>query len=222
MEESKDLICGVDRQLIETLLILIRDNYNKADRATFFLEQRTGIINVQGIANLRDVLSHLVTLLKPDTPAEKKAEQLANAEEHLRRAIIEPYETANNDLLIRFDELYFNYKRNLLPVKDRHLVLQSAPNIISIEASLREFGELYTKGRSGKGKNIWTREWESGLTSFIDAFELLSALYIQLEGHWNNYEQIMRDRRSTWWAILSIAATIITFILGFIIAWLIK
>jgi hypothetical protein len=157
-QSSQDLICGVERKLVESFLTLIRDNYREADKATFFLEQRTGIVNVQGIANVRDVLSHLVTLLNPDTPPEKKAEQLANAEEHLRRAIIEPYELALNDLLIKFNELYFNYKERLLPVKDRHLLLQSAPNDVSIEATLKEVGELYVLGRSGKGKNFWSKE----------------------------------------------------------------
>jgi len=208
-------ICGVDQNLIEQFLLLIRDNYGAADKATFFLEQRTGIVNVQGIANVRDVLSHLVTLLNPTTEPEKRVAQLANAEEHLRRAIIEPYEIAVNELLIKFNELYFRYKRDLLPIKDRHLTLQSAPNAVSVDASLKKIAALYASGRSGKGKNIWSAEWEVGVKSFIDAYEALAALYAELEGHWNNYVQIRRDRKSTLLAAWGIIATIITFILGY-------
>ncbi len=215
--DSKDLICGVDRKLIEEFLLLIQNNYKEADKATFFLEQRTGIVNVQSIANVRDVLSHLVTLLSPDTPDDKKEAQLANAEEHLRRAIIEPYETAVNDRLIKFNELYFNYRRKLLPVKHRHLILASAPNEVSIDASMKEIGELYTQGRTGKGKNIWTPEWERGVTGFIDAYEKLSALYAELEKHWNNYEQIKRDIKSTLLGKWGIIAEAVAFILGVLV-----
>ena len=210
---TRDLICGVDRGLIEDFLRLIQNNYKEADKATFFLEQRTGVVNVQGIANVRDVLSHLATLLSPDTPTEKKAAQLANAEEHLRRAIIEPYEVALNELLIKVNEFYFNYKRYLLPVKNKHLILASAPNEVSIDASLREIAALYSQGRKGKGKNIWTPEWEQGITGFIEAYENLSSLYADLEKHWNDYEQIARDKKSTLLGTWGIIAEGIAFIL---------
>ncbi len=83
---AADLICGVDRVVVERFLVLVRDNYKKADEATFFLEQRSGVMNVPSMANMRDVLSHLVTLLNHDTPNERREEQLATSEEHLRRA----------------------------------------------------------------------------------------------------------------------------------------
>jgi hypothetical protein len=36
--DELDLVCGVDRRLVEEFLALIRDNYRKADQATAFLE----------------------------------------------------------------------------------------------------------------------------------------------------------------------------------------
>src|SRR5947209_18289498 len=120
VDDDLSLVCGVPRLHVERFLLLIRDNYKKADKATFFLEQRSGIVNIQGITNMRDVLSHLVTLLDPATPDGKWEEQLGNAEEHLRRAIIEPYEIALNELTVKFEELYDRYRQLVLPIKDNH------------------------------------------------------------------------------------------------------
>ena len=163
---------------------------------------------------MRDVLSHLVTLLDPATPPDKWEEQLGNAEEHLRRAIIEPYEIALNELTVKFEELYEKYKQQVLPVKDKHTVLRNAPNSVSIEATLQKIRENTSNGRYGKAKNLWNPEWEAGVTSFIAAYDGLSSLYSSLEGHWNDYEQIRRDRKSTYFHITAITIGI----LGILIA----
>jgi len=91
-----DKILGVDATLIERFLVLFRDNYREVDLATLFLEQSEGISNAQGFLNVRDAMSHFVTALSMETPKEKRTEQLATCEEHLRRAILEPYETTLN------------------------------------------------------------------------------------------------------------------------------
>lgn len=219
-QNTEDYICGIRKEIVEKALILIRDNYRKADESCFFLEERAGINNVQAISNMRDAISHLVTLLDPNIDEVKREHQLANAEEHLRRAIIEPYEIAIDNLLVEFYKIYVPYKEELLPVKDRHPVLNSAPNHISVNARLKEFHDLTTKGRSGKGKNLWDTAWEEGVLGFVDAFEKLSALKADIETHWYSFQQIRRDRKTTALTIWGIVATIITFILGAIIAWL--
>jgi hypothetical protein len=210
-------ICGVDERLIVQFLKLIRDYYKKADKATFFLEQRTGLVNVPGIANIRDVFSHLVTLLDPNTADDQREAQVENAAEHLRRAIVEPYEMALNELTAeRFKNLYGRYKSSVIPVCARYPALNGAPNIVSVEARLREIETLAALGRAAKAENIWNPEWEKGVASFIEAFEKLSDLYQELEQHLNIYDQIMRDRKSTLINIASLAAGIGGFVLGII------
>ena len=188
-----DLICGVERKLVESFLELVRDNYRKADAANLFLEQRTGEANVYGIANLRDVLSHLATLLNPKTPAEKRPQQLTNAEEHLRRAIVEPYETALNKLTVQFDDLYEKYKRDVLPVQARFPGLQAAPNAGSVEAQLEEVRGLTSNGRLAKAKNLWNPEWEAGVTGFMDGYKKLSDLHRLIEEYCFKQAQLARD-----------------------------
>jgi len=194
-KRQSDLICGVDRELVERFLELVRDNYKKADAANLFLEQRTGEANVYGITNLRDVLSHLATLLSAKTPDEKRSEQLTNAEEHLRRAIVEPYETALNKLTVQFDDLYEKYKRDVVPVQDRFPGFSAAPNTSSIEAQLEDTRGLTSNGRLAKAKNLWDPEWEMGVTSFIDGYKKLSDLHRLLEEYCFKHEQLARDER---------------------------
>jgi hypothetical protein len=191
---AADLICGVDRALVESFLILVKDYYKRADMATFFLEQKSGIVNLQGITNVRDVLSHLVTMLSPDTPDDKRLEQLYNAEEHLRRSINEPYEIALNELLVKFSELYEAYKAQVLPIKESHFPLSNAPNSIQVEARLHEVQQLNSAGRASKAKNLWTAEWEDGVLSFTRAYELLTDLYRELEEYHHKAQQIERTR----------------------------
>jgi hypothetical protein len=107
-----------ERDLVLRFLALIRDSYKKAEKAAYFLERRAGVLNTCGMTNLRDVLSHLATLLDPATPARKRADQLASAEEHLRRAIIEPYEIGLASLTEKFTQDYETYRKDVLPVKD--------------------------------------------------------------------------------------------------------
>lgn len=192
-QDEPRLICGIEEAVVEDFLLLIRDNYNRADKAMFFLEQRSGILNLQAITNVRDVLSHLATMLNPKLSEEQRWEQLGNVEEHLRRAIIEPYEIALSDSMEKFGTVHAEYKRLVLPIKDQHPALQHAPNAVSIQASLRQIGDLAAKGRTGKGKNLWNQEWEEGVTSFVEAFDKLAAVHIELEGYLFKAQQIERE-----------------------------
>lgn len=248
--DEPGLVCGVDRQLVEEFLTLIRDNYRQADQATAFLEHRARVSNVHAFTNVRDVLSHLCTMLDPATPAERKRDQLNNAEEHLRRAILEPYEVGFSKLTSDFIDVYAKYKQFVEPLIDVHVPLNSAPTIAMVDSRLREIHDLAKKGRSAKGRNLWTPEWETGVASFIEAYDKLSTMKSELEGYFYKYERIKNDenassalakleasfqsasnkvsklegdlkgqtKRANNLAKLSIAATVITFLLAAILA----
>ena len=194
---QQNVICGIDQNLLETFLQLIRDNYKKADLAAFFLEQRTGIINVQGVTNIRDVLGHLATFLQPELTREFREEQIANAAEHLRRAVVEPYEVALSELVSQFATLYEKYKQNVLPGRDEHVGLSNAPTTSVIDARLEEINRLSREARRLNAQNIWDPEWDQGVEKFIAAFNKLSDLYSEIESYWYKFEQIERDLAKT-------------------------
>jgi len=111
-------LCGVDTKLIERFLVLIRDNYPKADRASFFLEEVAGKTYTFAMANLRDVLSHLATTLSEETDPKDWEAQIASAEEHFRRAIQEPYAVALGTLREKFNTVYSEYQKIEHSVRD--------------------------------------------------------------------------------------------------------
>jgi hypothetical protein len=191
---------------------MIRDNYRKADKAASFLEQRAGISKVCGVMNLRDAVSHLASLLDPKTNRDKWQDHLANAEEHLRRAIIEPYEIAINDLVVRFQELYGKYKERLLPVQDAHATLGAAPNTVRIEAVLREVEVLTSRAKEAKVLNSCNDEWEQGVAGLLEAYEKLHNLYSEVESYWHRFQQLKLNRRQWWlgvWALLATAVGVV-------------
>lgn len=209
----ENLICGVDRSLVERFLLMIRDNYQKADKAAYFLEQRAGISRVCGVMNLRDALSHLASLLNPKTKRDEWQDHLANAEEHLRRAIIEPYEIAINDLVVRFQELYVQYKERLLPVQDAHATLTAAPNAVRIEAVLREVEILTSRAKEAKVLNSWNDEWEQGVAGLPEAYEKLHSLYSEVELYWHRFQQLKLNRRQSWLGVWALLATVVSVVL---------
>jgi len=106
-------VCGVDRSVVERFLIMVREQLPQGDRSSFFLEEVAGTTYTLSMANLRDVLSHLATLLAEDTPPEEWEAQLASAEEHFRRAIQEPHAIALGVLRERFNSVYSRYQEIL-------------------------------------------------------------------------------------------------------------
>jgi len=169
-----------EKEIFFRFLILVRDNYRKADKAAHFLERRANVVNTASMANLRDVLSHMATLLDPRTPAARRSDQLASAEEHLRRAILEPYEIGLGDLTQRFGPIYDTYRGRVIALRETE-GFRTAPSRTEIENRLRDVDDLAERGKHAKGRNLWDEEWEDGVKALIEAFDQLSDLHREIE-----------------------------------------
>lgn len=179
--KGNELICGVKREIIETFLKLIRDYYRKADRASYFMEEQGHIMNTSAVANLRDVLSHLATLLDPSTPPEHHQAQLENSEEHLRRAILEPYLVVIGRERRELRRLLEQYEKEVIPAKKTYSSLAEAPEISPIKTREREVATLVAHGRTAKAMNLWNPRWEDGVGALIKAHPLLTKLTSDLD-----------------------------------------
>jgi hypothetical protein len=175
-----DHLSEQEKEIFFRFLILVRDNYRKADKAAHFLERRANVVNTASMANLRDVLSHMATLLDPNTPAAQRADQLANAEEHLRRAIIEPYEIGLGELTQKFGPVYDTYRGRVFPLRETE-GFRTAPDRTEIDNRLRDIDDLAEKGKYAKGRNLWDEQWEVGVEALIEAYDQLSALHREIE-----------------------------------------
>lgn len=206
----------MDHAVIERFLTLIRDNYPKADRASFFLEEVAGKTNVLVMANLRDVLSHLATTLSEETSPDEWGAQLASAEEHFRRAIQEPYAIALGNLRERFNSVHARYQKispQIQKSKGRGL-FATAPTPEVIQVQLRKIADLASEGRAAKRRNRIDSKWDDGVADCIEAFDKLELLTTQLSGYVHEYESIVESRRSKTWTIVGTVAGIVFAILS--------
>ena len=126
----------------------------------------------------------------------EKLDQLANAEEHLRRAVIESYERAVDLRSDRVLTLYDEYRERVLPVLETQSSLRGAPGAASLVESLRGINELRERGRAAKGLSQWDATWESGVENFITAFKRLKDLEATLEQHLARAKQSREVRRT--------------------------
>jgi hypothetical protein len=218
--QPEALVCGIRQPQLERFLTMIRDGYPKAELATCFLEERAGINNVPSMANVRDVLSHLATFLDPNISEEERANQLAHAEEHFRRAIMEPYQIAIEDIASKVADLYDKYKKCVLPARITHPSLRSAPNDLQINARLRDVRKHFDAGRLAKGRNRWDGPWEEGVKNFTLAFDELEDILQELERHCNTLDHSETAKKHTRLHLWGIIATVVAGILGIVVAYL--
>jgi hypothetical protein len=166
-----DEILGLETEVLERFLQFLVKEYPIADKANYYLErQRVSGINI-AITNQRDMLSHLVTLLTDrELTLEEKIGQVANAEEHLRRSVVETYAKAVAlETKTALDNLN-DYKRLVIP-HAKNPAFSTAPAISAILKDLEEIEKLRQVGRAAKSQNAWNEEWVKGLNSYSEAFE---------------------------------------------------
>lgn len=206
-------ICGVDQAVIERFLELIRDNYTKADRASFFLEEVAGKTHTLATANLRDVLSHLATTLSPDTLPEEWDAQLASAEEHFRRAIQEPYQIALGNLREKFNTVHSEYLKiypKITRLQPRGL-FASAPRAEAIQTQLRRIAELASEGRAAKRRNRIDSKWDDGVASCIEAYNELELLTTSLSTHVHEFTAMRDGSQGKYLSIVGVLLAIVFF-----------
>jgi hypothetical protein len=163
--------------LISRFLTLIRDYYRQADKAAYFLEHHAGKTHTLTMANLRDVLSHFATMLDPSTPADQRREQLASAEEHMRRAIIEPYQIALGTMSERCVRVQEEFNKKTRSLDDKRGQLRR----VAIEQKLAEIREDAEKGRFAKTVPLGSPRWDEGIAALINAYDGMATLHSQME-----------------------------------------
>lgn len=195
-EIYEPLILGVEYEVLIKFLKLFRDHYRKCEKATTFLEHRTDIPNIASIANQRDAVSHFKSALQPNVSREVREQQYATAEEHFRRAIIEPYETALRKKIDLLIPVVRQYRELVLPVKERYDTLNEFPDGEQLDDTFREIAKLRDGARTAKGKNIWDEVWEQGVEDYVLGFDLAHDLLNQLEDAVYRFQQIQKDEEA--------------------------
>jgi hypothetical protein len=213
---------GCDEEMLCAFLELLRDHYPIADKANYFLETKAGRSGINiAISNQRDALSHLVTFLNLHDDPKNQTAQLNNAEEHLRRSINEPYEVAVNLKIRDIETLYGRYKDKVMPLHFKGIDgFATARDEVSINAELREIGELRAFAKRTKGENLWNKSWEEGIKALIQAYERLIGLQDHMDEHLSRALHYAGERRHLHFDVAHIAFGVGGVVIGLVGSYL--
>ncbi|MGB5834988.1 MAG: hypothetical protein WBG92_23800 [Thiohalocapsa sp.] len=178
-------LADYEPDLLAEFLYLIKDKFQRADKAGFFLEQHVGVASSTiSVANQRDAISHFISFLsQPSSPEGSRKfqeQQIYAAEEHLRRATIEPYQYVVMEKLTLMEKLLADYEYFVLERRAKSSNT-SLPTRETIDASIGKVRDLYRQGREAKTRNRWDAEWEQGILCFIGAINEIEKLRKILE-----------------------------------------
>lgn len=188
-----DNLSPENKDILKKIFYLIKDKYPDVERANILCEERSGSKSAQALNNIRDTISHLRTVFENwDKPHEFKVKQLATIEEHLRRAIIEPYELASKKEIKLLHDNYTNYQNIVLPIIHKLNPLPLDAN--AIELRINTINTLMQDGRKAKSTNDWTPQWEEGCKAFDRAYEQAKQLNHILKEDIIRADKIIRDK----------------------------
>ena len=193
---EKDLIAGVEKEIIEKFLEVIGEKYPLVDKANYFLERQVGVSGINiAIANQRDFLSHLCTVVTDENlDYQGRRDQLSAAEEHMRRAIIETYQKAVSRKLNKFEELFKKYKEKVYRYIESFPELSSAPNDQMVKAAIRKIEDLRIIGRKAKTQNTWNLKFNEGVEALITAFKEIIDIEAEIEKYLDKAERILAKK----------------------------
>lgn len=176
----------------------------------FFLEERAGVTHTVAITNLRDVLSHLSTMLQGETDPERLADQVVHAEEHFRRAIQEPYAIALGGLREKYKPVYERYVKILAQINkaQKRGLFGGAPTQEAVEQRIRRISELASEGRAGKLHNQTDDLWDQAVASYGKAYDDLSSLMDQLSSRIHEFEATHHSQVGKRWSIVGTVGTV--------------
>jgi hypothetical protein len=225
MDEKSELIY-LDNGLIVRILKMIRDKYYSFDLGTYFLAD-LGYENAIGFHNIRDMLSHIRTAITENNglTLRQREDQLTLAEEHLRRALVEPYEIGAAEEFKKARELYEKLQDlvKFLRKGDKHFI--NGPADENITSQFRSIKKHLEVGRKKKAANLWNAEWEEAVFEFITVTKETQELIDVLQAEINLLTYSNVNKQSRIYFIWAMTATIlfgIVSVIGIVIPFLLK
>lgn len=92
-EDHQEVTTASENDIATKALAFLRSgNYEAVKQAIIYLETRSGQLQTDAFANLRDVLDHLVAAVQPGISEDELSQQIAETNEHLRRAVMHPFQ----------------------------------------------------------------------------------------------------------------------------------
>jgi hypothetical protein len=212
-------ISGVDNEIVNKIIKMIQEKYPQFNLGTYFLAT-LGYDNDIGFRNIRDMLTHINSAISKGLSFHDREIQIAYAEEHLRRALVEPYEVGASEEFKKTRELYDKFVVLVSSVrkKDKHFL--KAPAETQIIEQFHHIHLHMLKGREKKAANLWNSEWEQAIIEFMDATEEAQELNKKLEADielLSNLNLNRQSRRYFLWGLIATIFGVVISIVGIII-----
>lgn len=210
-EQNK--VYGIDIDIFDRFILLIKDEYAKVDEAIFVLENytKTSGINI-GVTNQRDVLSHFSTILNdPEMGRDKLIAHLNQSEEHLRRAKVESYEEAISLMIVSINKVVQSYNNIVLPLLPNES-MPRAPDSIEISSFFKTIRDTRIEARKLKGQNS-SEGAKKSIDYLFEIYEKIKEFEERLEHYIPIGSQIKENKKQKLIGIWAIIATFLVFAL---------
>ncbi len=212
--DKKTEIRGIQVDIIEKILMMIQEKFPAFNDGTYYMAAKFNLDNDIGYHNLRDMLTHFEAAILKTKTHEERNTQIILAEEHLRRALVEPYELVANMKLDDARQLFKEFIERQLSASKKDKVLLIEVEELKIEEKFKEIGALLVSAREKKAVNLWNDEWERSVEEFTFAadkgLDLCDILRIRIQ----DLKRKSLDRRSRNRFIWAFVTTVLLGIFG--------
>lgn len=210
MSDESSPLYGIDRDIFDKFIDLLMNKFRLVDEANYLLEHYDGISGANvAITNQRDVISHFITLLKSENPSrEEQIKQLAGAEEHIRRAIVEIHTIRIDHISKAVFTLREKYIETVLPMKSHRMILKHM-ELTQINTRLKSISELRNSGRVAKRINDWNKDFEDGIKALCEAHAKLKLLEEEMQMHISSAQQIIIEQKNKNRYVIGVALAIV-------------
>ena len=168
------VLSEIDERILQDLVDLLFFQYPKARESIISYECNANKMPSFAFTELRDFIDHINLALHQDME-ENIPHHLAQAEEHLRRSVAEPYQGIVVDEIKNIETLFEKYQKSWF--KTLPFVQAKTIKLIEYHADKRIIHDLLERGRTLKACNIWSDEFETAMQDcFLPAYEKCLAL----------------------------------------------
>jgi len=170
----------INRVVMQGLVDLLFFKYHKARESIISYESNVSKMPAYAFTELRDFIDHMYLALSQDQQ-DQIPHHLEQAEEHLRRAVAEPYQGVVQDEVREIGNLFNTYNKYWF--KKMPFLEAKTLSYDEYYSSKREIHDLLERGRRLKSCNIWSDEFDEAIEDcFLPAYQKCISLKQKIIG----------------------------------------
>jgi hypothetical protein len=233
--EQAGRVAGVYVAPLERMADILKRRLLDVLTANMYFEEETGLRNQSGQDNLTEALSHIGTLFTNahEMSETEQAHEVHELEDHLRRSMMESYETTFTRHMGRVSDAWTEHAALVRPLQASGQLL-TVPDVEKLQRMRRKAKALYRDGRLCKRGDDWAT-WIKGTNLLIKACDMTVELLDELNASIAAAKQHRKDEQEKaeqarerndevkkgkrYSLKLTVISVIISLVLGGLIGW---